>query len=180
MLTKTQISFIKKQQIPLDRLFDASNKSRSLYSKEMKRIEAWIAYGVTPCKKGGHTLRVRSGHCIQCRPANISYFRRHYSQAEIYVAHSTRGRVVKVGTSINAADRISQLNYYQYGGRSDWTLKFKLFVTNSGHIESKVHRQLRDYSAEGWYFKDDVYVTCRETFSCSANKAISAIKAAID
>ena len=178
-LTPDQLAFLLQHQIPADRVFDAGGKSNALYQAEMKRLEAWIAYGVTPCTRAGHTLRTRKGHCVQCTPANLSYLRRFDEAGEVYVAESVRGHLVKVGTSINAAERVQQLNVYQYGGRADWTLRFKSLARRAGRVESEAHRRLAAYPAAGTYFKNGDFIDSQEIFSCSVEQAIEAIRSVL-
>ena len=68
-----QRKFLRDQKLPLSFLFDASGMRKVDYEAVMKRDEKFFAFGVTPCSKGGHSLRTRSGHCIQCDTAKIAY-----------------------------------------------------------------------------------------------------------
>jgi len=111
-LTRDQLEFLQHHNVPLWRVYDASVKSRSSYTAAMSALELWVAYGVTPCAAGGHELRDRAGHCVQCKPANLSYQRRYDEEGEVYVAQSVETDHVKVGTASDAQARVKQLNYY--------------------------------------------------------------------
>lgn len=178
-LSTEQLAFLAQHKIPADRVYDASGKPNAIYKAEMKSLEALVAYGVTPCGKGGHTLRSRAGHCVQCTPANLSYLRRFDEIGEVYVAESTQGHLVKVGTSVDADFRVGQLNVYQYGGRSDWKLRFKARVGKAGRVEGDAHRRLSTYPAAGSYFKNGDFIDSQEIFSCSVDQAVAAIQTAI-
>jgi T5orf172 domain len=144
----------------------------------MSSLQQWVAYGVSPCREAGHELRVRSGHCVQCKPANLSYLRRYDEDGEVYVAGSASGRVVKVGTSANSEERVGHLNSYVYGGQSDWQRLFVTRVQNAGRVEADAQQALAAHAAIGQYFKDGAYIECRELFACSSGVAIAAVKAA--
>lgn len=144
----------------------------------MSALQQWVAYGVTPCKEAGHELRVRSGHCVQCKPANLSYLRRFDEAAEVYVAQSKFGKVVKIGTSHNFQKRIANLNSYAYGGQTDWQCVFVISVVNAGRVEGNAHQALVGYGVTGQYFKNGALIECRELFACSERMAIAAVKAA--
>lgn len=175
-LTKTELKFLVHHEVPLSRVYDATGKKKSEYKVIMSTLGLWVAYGVTACKAQGHKLRARSGHCVQCKPANLSYIRRHDEAGEIYVAMSNSGRLIKVGTSQNALERIQQLNYYAYGGKTDWEHCYIEKSMRAGLVETRVHQALSMHSANGLYTKDGFIIECRELFSCSPRIAITALK----
>ena len=176
-LTQAQLEFLKHNGIPLSRVFDATGLSTGAYKVRMKALELWVAYGVSPCSAAAHTLRTRAGHCVQCNPANLSYLRRHDEPGQVYVAESSAvGRLVKVGTSACAKDRIGQLNIYEYGGRSDWECQFVVSVAKAGRVESIVQQKLERYSAKGTYYKNGNYIECRELFSCAKEEVITIVQ----
>ena len=39
----------------------------------MKNFGMKVAVGVSKCREAQHSMRTRSGHCLQCKPANINY-----------------------------------------------------------------------------------------------------------
>ena len=141
-LSRDQLAFLKRHKIPADRVFNATGMATVAYKAEMKLLEAWVAFGVTPCSEAGHTLRTRAGHCVQCSPANLSYLMRFDKAGDIYIAVSARGAMVKVGTAQWAEDRVLQLNSYCYGGQSDWVLRFKDRVAIAGRVEAEAHAKL--------------------------------------
>ena len=95
-------SFLNENKIPLSSVFDATGLSRSKYSPIMEKLEKWIAIGVTPCKKSGHTMRTKLGHCIQCNLLSNSFLLRHINVGEIYIAGTKSGHFLKIGTSKNS------------------------------------------------------------------------------
>ena len=75
-LTEEQLAYLQKHKVPLGSVFDATGLGRRNYSAKMKALGKAVAYGVTPCKKAGHTLRSRSGGCIQFSPAVATLLRK--------------------------------------------------------------------------------------------------------
>lgn len=178
-LNRDQLAFLRHHKIPADRVFNAKGMATAAYKAEMRLLEAWVAFGVTPCSEAGHTLRTRAGHCAQCKPARLSYLMRFDKPGEIYIAESKRGELVKIGTSLCAEHRVLQLNSYCYGGPSDWVLRFTDRVSNAGRVESEAHAKLAAYPALGAYWKNGGFIESREIFSCSYRVAVAAVKKAI-
>jgi hypothetical protein len=178
-LNRDQLAFLKRHKIPADRVFNATGMPTAAYKAEMKLLEAWVAFGVTPCSEVGHTLRTRAGHCVQCSPANLSYLMRYDKPGDIYIAVSARGSLVKVGTSECAEYRVLQLNSYCYGSQSDWDLRFQDRVANAGRVEAEAHARLAAYPAFGAYWKNGGVIQSREIFSCSYRVAVAAVRKAI-
>jgi T5orf172 domain len=166
-LTDEQLSFLRQHNISPMAVFDASGMTRSEYYNAMKEEEKFFAIGVTPCKKFGHTIRERNGHCIQCKPSNIEFILRKYRNGWIYVFASPGLKMVKIGSSLDPKDRERTVNGYKYGGRSDWFTIAKQRSNNSGKIEFGVHQKLSDYYHPLSYHINNKETICREIFSCS-------------
>ena len=47
---------------------------------------------------------------------------RHEAPGVVYIAGSHGGGLLKIGTTINVADRHAKLNEYRYGGQADWQM----------------------------------------------------------
>jgi hypothetical protein len=179
-LANQQLKFIKQMEIPMSRVFDATGMRKSEYEPVMRNLGMWVAYGVTPCNSESHTLRTRSGHCVQCSPANLSYLRRHDESGEVYIAKSDKTGLIKIGLSQNAHERVANLNGYQYGGCSDWKVVKILSCESAGRVESNAHQLLSAYAMNATYYKNGRDIDCRELFSCSLAQALAALeKAAI-
>lgn len=176
-LTDEQLSFLRSMDVPLSKVFDASGMPTHAYMQQMSDLGLWIAYGVTPCTNAGHTLRTRKGHCVQCRTAQLTYLRRHEVKGTIYVAHSVRQGLVKVGmTEREPADRLLALNSYSYGGCNDWKIVFQVRCNNAGKVESSTHQFLLPYVFNAIYVSSGREVMCRELFRCDQNVAIAAVR----
>lgn len=178
-ITAAQKNFLRHHQIPLGRVFDASGLRPGDYKRQMSAIGKLVAVGVTACGKAGHTMRTSAGHCAECRPAGLAYLLRYNSPGEVYVAKTGQGRIVKVGSSVNAMERVGNLNAYKYGGVSDWKIAFCEATSTAGRIEFAAHRILSKHAISATYFKDGRDIDCREIFNCSASVAIKAVGTAI-
>ena len=81
-----------------------------------------FAYGVTPCRKMGHTLRSLAGDCIQCNTHVIAFTNRYFDTGFIYVSISSSKELLKIGCTKNVENRTSGLNNLSYGGINDWKI----------------------------------------------------------
>ena len=112
-----------------------------------------VAYGVSPCAKGNHTLRTRAGHCFQCNPANIRFQNRHTETAFLYLAVSKDGGVVKFGVTQDIADRQISLVDSAYGGYHDWEIIAFSRTEEAGKIEHLIHSEVSHLRVYAEYFK---------------------------
>lgn len=175
ILNSEQKEFIRKHKISEDLLFDASGMRRVDYREQMKQEEKYFAYGVTKCEKG-HSLRSRSGHCIQCDPAKITYTMRHTDIGWVYIAGSVKGQIIKVGSTKSKSIRAESLNRTVYGSFNDWEILCICNVKNMGKIESAVQSNLYKYRRSFGYKHDSSNHESDETFCCSYSKAFEALK----
>ena len=101
-LTNEQITFLKSQGIAPAQLFDASHtKSKADREAQMDALELSLYFGGAACAKGGHTLRTKAGHCIQCDTSKIAYQLRHSASGYVYLAYSQSKKLTKVGFTKN-------------------------------------------------------------------------------
>lgn len=178
-LSKLQKIFLAQQGVPLFKVFDATGMGKTEYGEAASALGMVVVYGVKPCKAQGHTLRLRSGHCVECRPAGLGYLLRYDDPGEVYVAHSPTRKVVKIGTSKNADERMRHLKSYQYGGVSDWTLVYSQFCEKAGRVEFEAHSRLPNYIVDGAYMKGGSVIECRELFSCGVAIAVKTVRGAL-
>ena len=71
-LTEDQIQFLNRHGVSLEKTLDATGLSRSYYQELMTERCLEVAYGVSPCAKGNHTLRTRAGSIQNCNGAKSS------------------------------------------------------------------------------------------------------------
>jgi hypothetical protein len=178
-LTSAQRSFLEHHGIALSSTFDASGMKKSQYAPAMREADKFFAYGLSPCARGGHRLRTRSGNCPECDPASISFALRHLRDAHVYIAGSLRKKLIKVGTSRDLSTlpkRIGILNCDGYGDASDWRLLSNVYAgNNAGRLESAVHRHLEDCRMSVDYWHSGKITLGKECFCCSYSTARSAL-----
>ena len=175
-LSDEQRDFLSHHRIPLSNVFDASQFPRTAtWQARMKDLGVGFAVGTTPCKKGGHTLRTRKGHCIQCQTSNISYYNRHRTAGYVYIARSPSAKRVKVGMTTDLAERGRQLNIYKYGGADDWRIVATVWTDRAGEVESRTQGALKGKSVSANYTKAGDVITCYELFDCEIEFAKQAL-----
>lgn len=173
MLTAAELSFLEAKKIPLERTFDATGLPKPAYQAQMRANDLWVAYGTTPCRRYGHRLRTRAGHCLQCNPMNLSFQKRHNAAGMVYVAYSGAVRLVKIGVGESAHRRVALLNEEQYAGASDWSLRHVEHVQAMGSLESELHALLRFWRKPARYRKEGKWITSREVFRVPLRTAIA-------
>ena len=175
-LSLEELQFLKLHNISLSKVFDATGMSKPIYRQLMKSADLPFASGTTPCHRAGHKLRTRSGHCIQCDPAKISYMLRWQKSGFIYVAYSDMFTLTKVGFSDDPKARMIQLNRVGYGGAYDWALMQAFYCSrDGGRIESEIHKGLADWhEVDAFYDTEYVNTQCYEIYCCSWQEAVEA------
>jgi len=166
-LTKDQKGFLVRHGLSPFAVFDATGMSKTEYRDAMKLEEKLFAMGTTPCRASGHTLRDRSGHCIECSPKNIRFIQRYFEEAHVYVAASSSLRRLKIGCSKDIADRTRTINGFAYGGATDWKMVASVKCKDAGRVEFAAHTALARHASEGHYRANGRDTTCRELFSCA-------------
>jgi len=177
---KDQLEFLEYHGIPLSQVFDATGMSTNDYRRVMDELGMVVAIGVTPCAAAGHTLRTRGGHCAQCKPANLAFVSRWDNAGDVYVATSESICLTKLGTAQNAYVRADSLNFYAYGGSSDWEIRFTRYCETAGRVEFLAQQALKRHNVIREYIKQGSLITCQELFDCDTSLAISAIDTAIE
>lgn len=178
-LSAGQKAFLGEHGIPLSMVFNAKGMPSSRYKPIMKAGDFLVAYGVTPCGRGGHTLRTRYGHCVQCNTKDIAYIRRHSEPGYVYLAHSKLKNLVKVGASTDPNVRERSLNGYAYGGASDWVVIEQFHTKDYAKHEHLAHQRLAAHRTSGKYFDHGGWIECNELYSCTVEMAKNAIAAAL-
>ena len=179
-ISKAQMQFLQTQSISLSRVFDATGMARSSYQAVMNELDMVVAVGVTPCKKAGHKLRTRAGHCAQCDTAKLAFLLRYVESGEVYVAVSERSGLVKIGAAKkNSHARMNSLNGQGYGDITDWEVHFHQACNQAGKVEFLAQRSLNGHRISKTYVKAGNTVDCQELFNCGASDATAAIQAAL-
>ena len=174
-LSAAQLEFLRSQGISPGMLFDASGLRRKDYSRLMDDLGVYFAFGVSECSAGGHSIRTKFGHCIQCDTSKIAYATRHAKGGFVYVAASQTAALTKIGMSSNLLERVNNINAYQYGGASDWLICCYAEVDEAGHVEFQTQDMLAEFRVDGDYIRAGRRQKCYELFRCSSDVAENAL-----
>ena len=164
LLSAGDLAYLRHHNIAPTDVFDARAMCR----------DEWIAYGRkhglnfivgARCKKGGHRLRTRSGHCIQCNPQAIKHQKSHRKPGEVYIAWSKRGGLIKIGSAEDAAYRITLLNDERYAEQSDWERVAFFTSAEAQATENSIQTELLAFQAMGFRRRDGS--KSREVFHCT-------------
>lgn len=165
-LTPQQLAFLYRHKIPLSLVFDATGMTKAEYSVAMARDNRHFAFGVSPCENAGHTLRTRSGNCIECNTANIAFQRRHGNPADVYLAASISQQLFKIGSSTEVDRRLKNLNKVSYGGASDWFCIAKARCKEAGKVEFDAQKRLEGFRFVVPYTDSGREIEADELFAC--------------
>ncbi len=178
-LTDDQLRFLERYEVPLSRVYDAAGMSQQEYRTEMSALGMLLAIGVTQCAAAGHSMRTSGGHCAQCDVRQLVFARRAHKVGFVYVAHSDRGALTKIGMANNANARIDTLNSQGYGGIYDWELDFAEHCKDAGRIEYAAQLNLRRQSVSRRFWRQGKMVECLELFQCDVAAAVAEVRRAI-
>ena len=179
-LTDLQLSFLATQRVPLEKTYDADGVPTWLYQMVMRSGDLWIAYGVKPCKRVGHTLRTRNGTCAQCDTRQLAFLTRWNAPGHIYVVYSAELETTKIGVATDPHKRLYSLNRIGYGGARDWNIFKSATCANMGSAEHHAHSQLAGYATSREYLRDGKLVSCNELFDTSPDVAWKAVQTALE
>lgn len=178
-ITDQEFSFLVSQQILLTQVYDARGRGPTSFNDEAKA--AGQLFGMArPCDKGGHRLFTRKGHCIQCDTSKIAFIRRFSDAGHVYIAATTKGRLLKVGSTSNVTDRSSTLNTEGgYAGFDDWVIIAHAKTPSMGRVEFEIHKALEDLSLSMEYVRGGRKQTTREVMRGDLKRIWKAYQAAI-
>ena len=161
-LTSLENRFLDNHNIKPTDIYDGRGQSGAYWKKEAKKYGSVIVLS-NDCTKG-HRLKLRSGHCAQCKPEGIYFQFRYYSKQFVYIAASMSGMIYKVGTAKDIYERQITLKKQGYGGYYDWEIIAHSIADISGEIEVNIHRDLYQYQIYGSYRKGAYKTDSREMF----------------
>lgn len=178
-ISKDQKKFVEEQMIPYSRVLDAAGLRTAEYKLAMQEDDYIVAVNVTPCKKYGHRIRSRHGHCVQCNTSVLEFQDRKYRNGFVYVCYSAMNNFAKIGMTDAPERRLNVLRQQKYASIPDWKIIFSEKCANAGLIEYKAQKLIEQFRIERTYTKDGRTQSCYEIFRCSAKDAIEAVKTAI-
>ena len=168
-LTSHEVEFLKSYGFDENSVYDARGISRKRARKNAKLLDKPILLG-SPCTQGGHRLKTRSGHCLECDPSKITYQTRHSSKGSLYIAASPSSGLIKVGMSNNLNQREKSLQREYYAECGDWQILASIALIEAGRAESDIKNALKPYQAHGLFYEKnglaqestEVYEICFE------------------
>lgn len=170
VLTEDELRFLQRHGYAPKDVFDARPWSQAYWMEQIKTEGKWIALG-SPCRKVGHRLRSRKGHCVQCDPKKLAFVERHNAEQWVYIARSSSAGLIKIGTCNDTSQRERQLGAERYGGAWDWRIVFQRWTKNAGLVEGRAQRVLQRYAVHRPYVKDGTPQTAIELLKCSTEVA---------
>ncbi|MDM1550918.1 GIY-YIG nuclease family protein [Empedobacter falsenii] len=169
-MDKETLLFFEIHKIELNDVVDAEGAPIYQIKDRMKANDKLFAYNTTPCEKGNHTIRDRSGHCIVCNTASIAFMKRSRQTGFVYIAGSIRKNYIKIGmTTTGINDRISRMNSRNVGNTNDWVVLKTIKCNFANMVEFGIQSKLSKYSVDG--------ENSSEIFRCSYNKANEIVEA---
>lgn len=179
-LTNEERFFLRSQYISIDDLLDAFGMKTSEAKNKLEETGQHFYFGAgRPCIEGGHRLRSKAGHCIQCDTSRIAYTLRSSSTAIVYIAGSSSTKLIKVGSSTMPNVRILHLSQLSYGGASDWELLASVQTEKAGRVEYATHARLAEFSHSATYEKTGTTHEADELFRCPYRSAKDALAASL-
>lgn len=177
-LSQSEINFLNDQGLSQDDVFDGRFFSKDEAKEKAKDLNKCVVIG-SPCRKAGHRLRSRAGHCVQCDTSKLAYERRYDANSYVYVAGSLDKCWIKIGTATDIDQRLRSLKSSGYGGADDWAMLLHFKIKNAGRIEHEMQSLLSHYGSNQRYIKQGQEVDVLEIFCCSFDKAYEALNKTI-
>jgi hypothetical protein len=177
--TSEELAFLRRHNFTEGDVHDGRRQGKRLreyYAREAGKV---LILTSVRCRAMGHRIRTRAGHCAQCNPASIAFTARENSPGNVYIAGSLSGRLIKIGTTGDIAQRMRQLRAQQYGGFGDWSVLISIRVNDAGQVERGVSSQIRGKRVFNGYIKDGREQVAIELIQCSFSAAFKALSNAV-
>lgn len=179
ILTASELRFLASQNLGPDDVFDARRWPQAIWFRKIEEANKTVALG-SRCKKAGHRLRSRRGHCVQCDTKKLAFAGRFGLEQWVYILGSIDAKLLKIGTCKDLKQRVDKICFERQGGASDWTTLYCIWLPRSGEIEDRAHKRLARYVHYEDYWKDNNLQTARELFRCPFSVAVKALEDVID
>lgn len=179
LLSPDEVSFLVQRGCSEEDVYDGRGQAkerRAAAAKEAgKHLVLAGVIGRGDCRRKGHRLRTRAGHCIQCNPLNIVYQKREDTPGYVYIAGSLSGRVIKIGTTGDLNQRENRMRAEGYGGSKDWIILASVYVSKGGEFERAASSRVKGNRVYRTYFKDGIEQGAVELHLCSFSEALRAM-----
>ncbi len=124
---------------------DATGLAKKEWHPLIRELDKWVFIGGTPCNNEGHTMRLKSGHCLECETSSPAFLLRRLKHKNVFIAGTKSGKILKLGTSKNYLQNIDTLNLYNYAGFKDWEPIIAFELDDTVQCQYKVERKIRRY-----------------------------------
>lgn len=176
ILKPSELAFLHSQNLTADDVYDARFMYQLQWFKEIKEAGKTIALG-SPCRKAGHRLRSRKGHCVQCDTKILAFAGRYDLKQYLYVAGSLQARLIKIGVCKDLRQRINQICSERHGDARDWAVIYAVEIERAGEIEERVLSRLGKFAIDSSYWKNGFQQQSIELRRCSISQALEAMNA---
>lgn len=164
--------FFKKNKIPFELTYNANELPITEEIQEKMKVEGKaFAYNTSPCENEGHTISERSGNCVQCKTTNINLMLKSISYGCVYIAASSIGQMIKIGSTRIKEIKSDLLNKTKFGGYNDWEILYSFYCLESGKMEGTIQTELSRYSSTVQYDNEANLHKAAELFRCGYPKA---------
>lgn len=179
ILTASELRFLRSQGLCPDDVMDVRHMPQRMWFREIKERGKTIALG-SRCRKAGHRLRSKKGHCVQCDTKILAFASRFNLRQYLYIAGSLHARLIKIGVSKDLRQRLRQIRAERHGDARDWEVIYAVEIERAGEIEDRVLSRLGRYSIDSHYWKDGVLRQSIELRRCTISQAMQAMNAEMD
>lgn len=174
-LTESEKTFLASQNIGPDDVYDGRKMTNADW-KCAAKAEGCDFVLAGRCTSGGHRLKTRAGHCIQCNTSRIAFMRRRNAKAFVYLATAQQGAIIKIGSTLSIPEREESLRKQCYGGYADWEIVSWFKTHSSGRIEWELSNNINQYRSYGHYYKDNKLQGAVEIFKLNIFEAFAYFK----
>ena len=179
LLSPDELRFLVRNGCSEEDVYDGrgqSKEGRAMHAKEAgKHLVLCGVIGRGDCRRKGHRLRTRAGHCIQCNRLNVVYQKREDKPGYVYIAGSLSGRVLKIGTTGDLNQRENRMRAEGYGGSKDWIILASVYVSKGGEFERAASDRVNGERGYRTYFKDGIEQGAVELHLCAFSEALRAM-----
>ncbi len=178
-LTQSELGFLASQGLSAEDVFDARRLPQEVWFRMIDATTKRVALG-SKCRKAGHRLRSRRGHCVQCDTSKLGYQAPYLADQYVYIAGSRLAKLIKIGTCTDLDQRERQVRAERYGSAGDWRFIFHIEVSKAGEIENLAQSRLSRYCVIRPYWKNGAMQDGIELFKCSFSRARKALMEVAD
>ncbi len=169
------LQFIEGSRSPYGSVLDVNGLEKKEWRILIKSLEKWVAIGGEPCKECGSTIKIRRGDCLPCGKQTNEFALSRLKFNHIYVAGSSKGEFLKIGSSKNFKKNVETLNKHGYGGVNDWQAIIAFEVTRADRVEFQIFQKIKKFFVPEHTRMGGREVTCLDIIKCKFSRAKKAL-----